>query len=76
MSFKNHKRSTTLAFVRTIPKSLAPVAYDEKKEGTHWNSQGDEQRVAICKCMGEERRQTGRNVMADSETVREREEEV
>lgn len=59
-------------FVRTIPKSLAPVAYDEKKEGRHWSSQEDEQRVAICKCMGEERRQTGRNVMADSETVRER----
>jgi len=44
------------------------MAYDEEKEGTHWNSQGDEQRVVICKCMGEERRQTRRNVIADSRT--------
>lgn len=27
--------STILAFVRTTPKSLASVAYDEEKEGTH-----------------------------------------
>lgn len=59
-----------MEFVRTIPKSLAAMAYDEKKEGTHWKSQGDErQRVLQMHGGG---RQTGRNVMADSETVRER----
>jgi len=30
------------AFVRIVPKSLAPVAYDEEKENTRWNSQRDE----------------------------------
>lgn len=71
MSSKNHNIRVN-DFLTFDPKSLAPVAYDEEKEDTHWNSQGDEQRVALCKCMGEERRQTGRNVMAGSGTVRER----
>lgn len=46
--------STTLAFVRSVPKSLQRPwrgIYDEEKEDTHQNSQGNEQRVALCKCI-------------------------
>lgn len=72
MSSKNHNTGVNDLSVCTVSKSLALIEYDEEKEDTYWNSQGDEQRVALCKCMGEERRQTGRNVMADSGTIRER----
>lgn len=71
MSSKNHNIGVN-DLLAVVPKFLAPVGYDEEKEDTHCNSQGDEQRVALCKCMGEECRQTGRNVMAGSGTVRER----